>query len=37
MSTMTNLDEKGITVDLLHNGHLGDKRLSAKKMAVVER
>ena len=26
MSRMTNLDEKGITVDSLHNGHLGDRR-----------
>ena len=26
MSRMTNLDEKGIAVDPLHNGHLGDRR-----------
>ena len=26
MSRMTNLDEEGITVDPLHNGHLGDRR-----------
>ena len=26
MSRMTNLDDKGITVDPLHNGYYGDRR-----------